>query len=89
MAFLWGSLAASVMVYYAGSWTLYPENPLRHETGIGFGIGLLYGFPAWLGLPALAYHGRSELRCIQQVLLLSPLLVAIAATTFLGFKGAL
>lgn len=89
VAFAWGGLAASVMAYYAAQWAVQPHNPLRNEFGIGFGLGLIYGFPAWLVLPVLAYVARRELGRVQLALLLSPLVLALAATFVLGFMGGL
>lgn len=89
ITFAWGSLAALVMAYYALQWVVQPHNPLRNEFGIGFGLGLVYGFPAWVGLPVLTYLGRREIGRAQLALLLSPLVLALAATAVLGFMGGL
>jgi Mg/Co/Ni transporter MgtE len=89
LAFAWGCLAATVMGYYAIQWTIQSGNPLRNELGIGFGLGLVYGFPAWIALPIFAYLGREEQRGGQFMVLLAPLAFAATATVFLGVMGGL
>lgn len=89
ITFAWGGFAALVMAYYATQWAVQPHNPLRNEFWLGFSLGLVYGMPAWLGLPVLAYIGRQELSRVQLALLLSPIVLVLAATSFLGVISAL
>lgn len=89
LTFAWGCLAALVMAYYAVSWVSEPNNPLRNELGIGFGMGMLYGWPAWLGLPLLAYLGRRHFGRNTVLLLLSPIMLAVASFALLGVAGGL
>lgn len=81
--FSWGCLALLSMCYYATQWATQPENPLRHEFMIGIGFGLLYGWPAWLGLPVLAFHGRKELGRLGVLVLLSPVVIALVVLAIL------
>jgi len=89
LLFLWGYLAAFVMSYYAVSWATEPNNPIRNELVIGFGYGLVYGWPAWLGLPILVFVGRHQLGRALQLVLLSPIFLALVSFFFLGLVGGL
>lgn len=77
-AFLWGCLALGVMVYYAMRFLPDAHNVRYNEMGIGFMIGFVYGGPAWVALPVLAFAGRRTLRRWQSFALLSPVLAAVA-----------
>ncbi|MFD0727166.1 hypothetical protein [Lysobacter brunescens] len=89
LVFAWGALASIVMTCYAIAWATQPDIPLPNELGIGFGMGMLLGWPAWLGLPLLAYAGRRQLRRSTILLLLTPLLLAAAAVALMGLTGGL
>ena len=89
IVFAWGSIAALAMAYYALQWAAQTHNPYRNEFGIGFGLAFIYGFPAWVSLPVVTYLGRRGLRRVQLVLLLLPLVLALAAIAGLGFMGGL
>jgi len=67
------------MAYFLLAWLTQENNPLRHELGIGFAMALLYGWPAWVGLPVLVLW-RRELPARERLLFLSP--VVIAAVLF-------
>lgn len=87
LVFVWGCLASLVMAYYAVSWVSGSDNPLRNELGIGFGMGMLYGWPAWIGLPLLAYFGRRHLGRNAVLLLLAPIVLALASLALLAATG--
>ena len=80
---------AFLMAFYAISWVIQSDNPLRNEFGFGFGIGLLYGSPSWLGLPILAFVGRRELGRRKVLVVLAPVLVALASFALLAVMGGL
>jgi len=77
------------MAFYAISWVVQADNPLRNEFGFGFGIGLLYGGPAWIGLPILVFIGRRELGQRKSLIVLSPVLVALASFALLAVMGGI
>ena len=88
IAFFWG-LAACIVIAYFGAqwWSSAPSDPLRAELLVGSSMGLVYGSPAWVSLPLLAWLGRKELSVrIQRVLLLPPG-VAVLFTAMLAVKG--
>jgi hypothetical protein len=87
ITFAWGCLAGLVMAYFAVQWSIQAHNPLRNELGFGFGTGLIYGLPAWIGLPVWAYLGRTGLDRFQLALLLSPFFLALAAFAAFAFLG--
>ena len=89
LAFAWGCLTSIVMAHYAIAWASQPDAPLRNELAIGFAIGMLLGWPAWVGLPLLAYAGRRQLRRRTILLLLAPILLAASACALMGFMGGL
>ena len=76
------------MGYYASQWVIQVDNPLRHELGIGVGFGFLFGWPAWLGLPILAFFGRKQLGRFGVLVLISPVLLAGAVFAVLSLLGA-
>lgn len=88
LTFAWGCLALSTMGYYASQWVIQVDNPLRHELGIGVGFGFLFGWPAWLGLPILAFFGRKQLGRFGVLVLISPVLLAGAVFAVLSLLGA-
>lgn len=84
VAFLWGLLACVVIAYFGVRWMFdVPTNPLRDELLQGVGIGVLYGFPAWLALPLLVWIGRRKYGKRVQILLLLPIFFATAFVTLL------
>lgn len=89
VTFAWGCLTSIAMAYYAIAWASHPDTPLRNELAIGFAMGMLLGWPAWLGLPLLAYAGRRQLRRRTNLLLLAPILLAACACALMGFMGGL
>jgi hypothetical protein len=89
VAFAWGCLASILMTYYAMAWLSQPDAPLRNELATGFAIGMLLGWPAWLGLPLLAYAGRRQLRRSTVLLLLVPIVLAGYTCALMGFMGGL
>ncbi|MCZ8093558.1 MAG: hypothetical protein O9331_08705, partial [Acidovorax sp.] len=88
IAFLWG-LAACIVIAYCGAqwWSSVPSDPLRAELLVGTSMGLVYGSPAWVSLPLLAWLGRKELSVNIQRILLLPLGVAVMLTAMLAVKG--
>jgi hypothetical protein len=89
LLFAWGCLAALIMAFYSISWVVQADNPLRNEFGFGFGIGLIYGSPSWLGLPILAFIGRRELGRSGVLIVLSPVIVAFASFVLLAVMGGI
>ena len=83
IAFIWGTLACSTMAYYTALWITQSENPLRHELGLGFGMGLVFGIPAWVGIPVAIYIGRKLLPRPYLVALSLPMVVATLSTVIL------
>jgi hypothetical protein len=87
VAFLWALLACVVIAYFGVRWMIdVPTNPLRNELLEGVAIGFLYGSPALLALPLLAWIGRNKHGKRVQILLLLPLLVAASFITLLVVK---
>ena len=60
LAFVWGTLAVSVMCYYAAIWFPHATDMRYNEMAIGFTMGAFYGCPSWLALPAYAVAQRKE-----------------------------
>ena len=87
LTFIWGCLALLTMIYYVMQWVLQEGNPARHELGTGVGFGLIYGWPAWLGLPALAFLDRKELSRLRILFLLSPVALAVIVLVIFGSLG--
>lgn len=87
LTFIWGCLALLTMIYYVTQWVLQAGNPVRHELGIGVGFGLFYGWPAWVGLPVLAFLDRKELSSLGILYLLSPIALAVIVLAIFGFLG--
>lgn len=77
VAFLWGCLATSVMAYYAAYWFPHAQDIRHNEMAVGFMFGALYGWPAWLALPAFVVALRKSLPRWQVVALLAPVTVAV------------
>jgi hypothetical protein len=77
LVFTWGFLACAAMVYFGVAWLVQVDNPLRHELSVGFATALLYGWPAWLGLPTFVVWQRHNLTTCERSLLLSPVAVAV------------
>lgn len=88
IAFFWGLAACIVIAYYGAQWwSSVPSDPLRGELLVGASMGLVYGSPAWVSLPLLAWTGRKELSARIQRVLLLPLGVAVLLTAMLAVKG--
>ena len=88
VAFLWGLTACIVIAYYGVQWwSRAPSDPLRAELLVGTSMGLVYGSPAWVSLPLLAWLGRKELSARIQRVLLIPLGIALLLTAILAVKG--
>jgi hypothetical protein len=88
IAFFWG-LAACIVIAYFGAqwWSSAPSDPIRAELLVGSSMGLVYGSPAWVSLPLLAWLGRKELSVLIQRVLLLPLGVAVLLTALLAVKA--
>ena len=78
LAFLCGTLALTVMCYYAVRWFPHAADVRYNEMAMGFAIGAFYGWPSWLALPAVAVAKRKELPHWQIFLLVAPVLLALA-----------
>jgi hypothetical protein len=63
-------------------------NPLRNEYGFGIGVGIIYGVPAWVGLPLVAFLSRATISRSQLLVLLAPVAVAAALISVLGVVGS-
>lgn len=87
VAFLWGLLACVVIAYFGVRWLIdVPISPSRNDLLEGVGLGVLYGFPAWLALPLLVWIGRRKYGKHVQALLLLPIFFAIVFITRLVVK---
>lgn len=76
LALLWGTLAAGAMCFYAVRWFPRAADVRYNEMAMGFAIAGVYGWPAWLALPAIAVTQRRLLPRSQIFLLVSPVLLA-------------
>ena len=68
-------------------WSSVPSDLLRSELLVGTSMGLIYGAPAWVSLPLLAWLGRKDLSPFVQRGLLVPLVIAVLVTAILTVKG--
>jgi hypothetical protein len=76
LAFGWGCIAVAVMGYFGYLWASDPSNPYRNEVALGFGIGAVYGAPAWVALPVLVWLGRRKVNAITGTVLIAPVVIA-------------
>lgn len=74
--FAWGCLACGVMAYY-GAFIF--GNPLfvHGEAALGFTMGVVYGWPSWIGLPAIAVTHARRLRRREWLVWQLPVLAAL------------
>lgn len=91
LAFAWGCFCVAVMIYFAQHFFPDAANIRNNEMWMGFMLGAIYGWPAWLALPAIAFVQRRERSWWQQLLMLAPLFAAIGLliTSQLLVRGVL
>ena len=82
VAFVWETLAVSVMYYFATIWLPHAPDSRYNEMAIGFTCGAFYGWPSWLALPAFAVAQRKELPRWQVMLFAAPVCLAVALYVF-------
>lgn len=77
IAFAWGALMCGTSIYYASFWFPDPSNLRFNEAKIGYWIGLVYGWPAWLFLPAFVALRWHRLPPWERTALLAPPMLAL------------
>jgi hypothetical protein len=73
--FVWGALCSYVALHFTVRALLETESPGHSELAIGVVLALLYGWPAWLGLPVASAVAWVRSRWLSLALAL-PVLVA-------------
>ena len=89
LLFSWAVFGCMVMSYFLARWLFEPPSPLHNELLIGFGMGLVACAPPLLGLPVLAYLGRSSLSRWHRYCLLCPSALAALMFGVLAAAGGL
>jgi len=74
--FVWGSVALAVTVYYSYRWFPRAYAGCFSEMGVGFALGVLGGWLAWLTLPVVALLSRKSRAGWKTGLLLLPTSIA-------------
>ncbi len=77
LVFLCGALMCGISLYHASYWIGDPQNLGLNEAKIGAKLGLVYGWPVWMGLPILVAMRWRNTPAWERIALLTPPILAM------------